>query len=232
MKAIISFIILVAVIFGGYALLNKKPAATPEPQESTEDTASIPDGTHTVDPNMNGTKQFDTTASVGTWTGTKTLIKDYEDTGTINIKSGFATFDKGILTGGEVVFDMDSIATTSTGRGSDAETNSKQASHMKSADFFDTATYPEAKFVMKSDGGGAGQSYLITGDLTIKGVTNTIEFPVNVDEANGVATITGAVSLDRTLWGIKYGSGKFFPDLGDKVIGDTFTLEFRAVTKI
>ena len=102
---------------------------------------------------------------------------------------------------------------------------------MKSPDFFDAAKYPEAKFVMKSGGGGGGQSYLITGDLTIKGVTNTVEFPVNVDEANGVATLTGAVSLDRTLWGIKYGSGKFFPDLGDKVISDTFTLEFRAVTK-
>jgi hypothetical protein len=37
--------------------------------------------------------------------------------------------------------------------------------------------------------------------------------------------------IDRTEWDIKYGSGKFFQDLGDKMINDAFTVKFNIVAK-
>lgn len=229
MKGFTIFIIIVAIAIVGF-LVFRKPAVAPvtETPDITSDTTS--GGSSNVNENLDGTKELDVTASSAKWTGTKTIIKDYTDTGTIKIKSGNAVFAKGILTDGEVVFDMSSIATTSTGRGSDADSISSQAKHMKSADFFDAVKYPEASFMIKDVTQENGK-YMLTGDLKIKNLTNSISFPVTVTEANGKATIKGLVAVDRTLWEIKYGSSKFFPNLGDKVIGDTFTLEFTAVTK-
>ena len=230
MKGFTIFIILVAIVIVGF-LVMRKPSEMPvtETENTTGDTNLS--NISTTDTSVEGTKEFDTTASSAKWTGSKTLIKDYTDVGTIDLKSGNAVFSKGVLTGGTVVFDMNSIATTSTGRGNEADALSGQAKHMKSDDFFDTAKYPEAKFVITSVSHEAGDTYMLTGDLTIKGSTHPTTFPVEVVTTNGKVTIAGTATIDRTVWDIKYGSGKFFPDLGDKVIGDEFTLEFKAVTK-
>lgn len=230
MKGFTVFIILAAIIIVGF-LIFRKPATAPviETADQNPDT-SLSDIT-TKDPSVTGSKELDITASSATWTGTKTLIKDYEDTGTINIKSGTAVFAKGVLTGGTVVFDMNSIATTTTGNGNSEGALSGQAKHMKSEDFFDTVKYPEAKYVITSVSHEAGDTYMLTGDLTIKDATHPTTFPVEVVTNNGKVSIIGTATIDRTVWGIKYGSGKFFPDLGDKVIGDEFTLTFTAITK-
>lgn len=228
MKSLVAVIILIVVVIGGYLLLSK-PANAPV----TEEVADAPMNTEpsAVDASLNGTKEFDTSASSAKWTGSKTLIKDYYDTGTINVKSGNAIFSKGTLTGGTVVFDMNSIATTSTGNGNSADALSGQAKHMKSADFFDATTYPEAQFVITGAAKESGTTYLLSGNLTMKGTTNPISFPAEVSSTSGKATISGTATIDRTLWNINYGSDKFFQDLGDKVINDIFTLEFKVVTK-
>lgn len=236
MKGLAIFLVGVAIV-GAILVFSKKadsPVVVDEnvPAEGTGDEAlANPDTTDNVDVSFNGTKELDSTKSEAKWTGSKTLIKDYYDTGTLNIKSGNAIFASGMLTGGEVVFDMESIATTSTGKGSDADTTSKMAGHLKSADFFDAETFPEAKFVIKSAAKESGNTYLVTGDLTIKGKTNTESFPVEVVTADGIATITGTATIDRTVYDVKFGSSKFFQDLGDNVINDEFTLEFKAITK-
>ncbi len=232
MKSLVAVAILIVVVIGGYFLINK-PINTPAPEDTNASDEAMGETEESVneDASINGTKEFDTSTSSAEWTGTKTLIKDYNDTGTINIKSGNAVFAKGVLTGGTVVFDMNSISTTSTGMGDESDKLSMQAKHMMSADFFDSAKYPEAKFVITSASRESAGNYILSGDLTVKGVTNPVSFPAMVTEENGKATVSGTATIDRTLWGVKYGSDKFFKDLGDKVIGDTFTLEFEAVTK-
>lgn len=231
MKGFIIFIVLVGLVAGGYFIF-KKPSPAPEsPTPTSNSTTSNASDISAVDKSVDGTKDFDTVGSEAHWTGSKTLIKDYYDYGTIGIKSGNAVFAKGILTGGTIVFDMNSIATISTGKGDSADATSGQAKHLKSPDFFDTAKYPEAKFVVTNATKQSGDIYLVTGDLTIKDKTNSISFPAVVAKVNGKATVSGSATIDRTLWEIKYGSDKFFADLGDKVINDKFTLEFKAVTK-
>ena len=229
MKSFVTILVLVAVLVGGYFLLNK-PADAPIAEETGD--APMNSESSKVDESVNGTKEFDTSASSAKWTGSKTLIKDYYDTGTINVKSGNAVFDKGILTGGVVVFDMASIATTSTAKGSDADTTSKMAGHLKSDAFFDTAKYPEAKFVITSSAWESGSTYLVTGDLTIKGKTAPASFPVEVTEStDGKIMVSGMATIDRTVYDVRFGSTKFFQDLGDNVINDEFTLEFKAMIK-
>ncbi len=231
MKSFATILVLLVVVVGGYFLLKADPDM-PTPNENTTGDAPMSGENTEVNESIDGTKEFDTSASSAKWTGSKTLIKDYYDVGSINIKSGNAVFTNGILTGGQVVFDMNSIATTSTGKGNDADTTSKMAGHLKSDAFFDVAKYPEAKFVITSAAKESGTTYLVTGDLTIKGKTAPASFPVQVTQsADEKAVISGTATIDRTVYDVRFGSTKFFQDLGDNVINDEFTLEFRAVTK-
>jgi len=41
----------------------------------------------------------------------------------------------------------------------------------------------------------------------------------------------GTAKLDRTKWDIRYGSGKFFQGLGDKMIYDDFEVTFDITAK-
>jgi hypothetical protein len=48
---------------------------------------------------------------------------------------------------------------------------------------------------------------------------------------NGKLVAIGETEIDRTKYDIRYGSGKFFEDLGDKMIYDTFTVKFKVGAK-
>jgi hypothetical protein len=67
--------------------------------------------------------------------------------------------------------------------------------------------------------------------MTIKGITNEISFPAKVSLANGTVKAVGTAKLDRTKWDIRYGSGKFFDGLGDKMIYDEFEITFDISAK-
>jgi polyisoprenoid-binding protein YceI len=66
-----------------------------------------------------------------------------------------------------------------------------------------------------------------TGELIIKGVTQPISFPVRRADDKYV----GKATFDRTKFGITYGSGSFFENLGDKVINDAVDVEFTLAVK-
>lgn len=229
MKGLSIFLILVIIVVLGFFVL-RKPADAPMPVENVSETSDeMPTaGEASVDESFDGTKEIDASASSAKWTGSKKLIKDYYDNGTIAIKSGNAVFADGILTGGEVVFDMTTITAVSTGKGDGED---KLSGHLKSADFFDVATYPEAKFVITDAARESSGTYIVTGDMTVKGKTAPVTFPIDVKETSGRAEISGMATIDRTVYDVRFGSEKFFQDLGDAVINDEFTLEFRAVTK-
>ncbi len=147
------------------------------------------------------------------WTGEKVTG---EHTGTLNFSNGFLNFKNENLTGGEFVVDMTSLKVTDLEAGKGKE---KLEGHLNSDDFFGVKNYKSAKLVIKNatkmDGG-----YKVTGDLTIKGKTNPITFDLAV-KGNSAST---KLKVDRTKYDIKYGSGSFFDNLGDKTIYDEFEL--------
>lgn len=161
------------------------------------------------------------------WEGSKTLLANYVDRGILMVKEGSAVVKDGIITSGEVIFDMNSITALSTGKqqGQDMLSN-----HLKSDAFFDTTKYPISTFVLKEAvrTGNAQNSfdYTLKGDLTIKGITNPVELPARVYSQSGEVHVDAVVTLDRTKWDIRFGSGKFFKDLADNVIDDMFTVTF------
>jgi len=161
------------------------------------------------------------------WAGSKTLIANYTDRGVIAVQDGSFVMEDGVITSGSFTIDMTSIGVESTGRGSG---ESMLTNHLKSADFFDVAEYPTSTFVIKSvTKTEAENEYTITGDLTLKGKTNEVSFPATITQQGEKLIAVGKAELDRTKWDVRFGSGKFFDNLGDNVIDDVFAVEFTLV---
>lgn len=149
-----------------------------------------------------------------------------EHTGTIGIAQGNLEFNKDQLSGGSFEIDMTSIANTDL---EDQEYKKKLEGHLKSDDFFGVEKFPKATLVIKKAKHEAGNKYQVKGDITIKGITNAIEFPAEVSIDGSKATASATITIDRSKFEVKYGSGSFFDNLGDKMIYDEFTLEVTLV---
>ncbi len=73
--------------------------------------------------------------------------------------------------------------------------------------------------MIKSIGTKDKKTYSVTADLTIKGVTNPIQFEMNVDGNKATTNL----KVDRTKYDIKYGS-TLAGAVADKAISDEFEL--------
>jgi polyisoprenoid-binding protein YceI len=170
------------------------------------------------------------TAEVGTskieWIGTKPTGKH---NGTINLSKGHVVVDNGRIVGGEMVIDMNSIVVLDL---TDPETNAQLRGHLLSADFFETETYPEARFVFTSveeykgeQTGSVKFTHLVSGNLTMKDVTRGVSFPAMVDFQEGsMKAVTEQFIIDRSEWNVRFGSRKFFDNLRDNFIHDDISL--------
>ena len=137
-------------------------------------------------------------------------------TGSVDLKSGALVFEEGALKGGEFVVDMPSLVSTDL----EGEYKGKLEGHLKSDDFFGVANHPTASLVFTEVKASGKNSYEVTGDLTIKGITKPVTFDVSVYGSKATATL----KVDRAEYDVRYGSGSFFDNLGDKTIYDEFDL--------
>jgi polyisoprenoid-binding protein YceI len=145
--------------------------------------------------------------------------------GKVKVESGAVTFDGVNVTGGEFIIDLSNI-TIEDIQGS---SNEKLLGHLKSDDFFSVAKFPTAKFLLSSVTPKSGKTFTIKGKLTIKGITNDIEFPADIVFSGKTMTATSKIKVDRTKYDIKYRSSNFFENLGDKTIYDDFELDLNLV---
>ena len=78
--------------------------------------------------------------------------------------------------------------------------------HLKTADFFDVAKFPEATFVSTSikPGGEKGASHTITGNLTLHGVTKAVTVPATISVTPATASVDSTFSINRKDFGINY----------------------------
>jgi polyisoprenoid-binding protein YceI len=156
------------------------------------------------------------------WTGTKVTGAH---NGSVKLKSGTVIVSGKHVTGGEFEVDLNTIANEDM-KGGMAD---KLVGHLKSDDFFAVDKYPTAKFVitkvapLKKEVNGA--NHTVTGKLTIRDKTEKISFPATIKVSADAATAKASVKVDRTKFDLKYGSGKFFKGLGDKMIHDEFTVD-------
>jgi len=158
-------------------------------------------------------KKIEVTKSKIEWLGKKMTG---QHNGTVNFKGGTLVFKGKKLTGGSFVVDMTSITTTDL----QGESRDNLNGHLKADDFFGTDKFPTSKLVFKKVIDKGNGVFTVTADLTIKDITAPVTFDMNV-KGNLAST---KFAIDRTKYGIKYGSGSFFDNLGNKAINDEFEL--------
>jgi len=176
------------------------------------------------------TYEVSTDKSKITWKGEKVIGSH---TGTLSLASGSITFNNGELVATKVTMDMTTIVNTDL---EDPTYNQKLVGHLKSDDFFSVDKHPKATFEATNfkeiRGAKEGQdNYTVTGNLTIKGITHQITFPVRIAVKSGKLEAYGKVVFDRTKWNIRYGSGSFFDGLGDNMIYNDIELTFALIAE-
>jgi polyisoprenoid-binding protein YceI len=161
-------------------------------------------------------KEINTKNSTVLWKGNK-VTGSHE--GVIKIKSGLLKFNKEELIGGEFEIDMNSLVCTDLS----GEYKGKLEGHLKSDDFFGVTKFPTATLKIKKVIKQKGNIYECTGDITIKGKTEVVQFNTTLNKNSATAKI----KIDRTKFDVKYGSGSFFDGLGDNMIYDEFDLNIN-----
>ncbi|MBN2263343.1 MAG: YceI family protein [Prolixibacteraceae bacterium] len=153
------------------------------------------------------------------WTGKKVAGSHY---GQIDLKEGSFTLKNDQIESGKFVIDMNSITCDDlTG-----DMNKSLVGHLKSDDFFSVETHPEATLLLSESTKLNNGKAIAKGLLTIKGITHPVEFEAT-QKGNKFSAV---INVDRTLYNVRYGSGKFFSNLGDNMISDEFTLEVELQT--
>lgn len=133
--------------------------------------------------------------------------------------------EKGKLVGGTVEIDMNTIEYADK-----ANTNTP-IKHLKSGDYFDVEKFPTSAFIITEVDSVIRDNIKVTGNLTIKGVTNPVTFPATIEVKDGIAKAKGKLTFDRTEWGIRYRSGKFYDNLADQAVSDDVVLLIEIVAK-
>ena len=173
---------------------------------------------------IDGYLKVNPAASDINWVGKKVTG---QHNGSIAIKEGTLQFKKGALIGGNFTIDMTSIKVLDL-QGSSA---GKLEGHLKSDDFFGTGSFPTATLIILDAKDKGKGNFDVKANLTIKGITKPVEFPVTLSPNGKGYKATANITIDRSQYEVKYGSGKFFDNLGDKTIYDDFELTVALVTE-
>jgi len=162
----------------------------------------------------------DTTKTQLFWLGEKVTG---QHTGTIKLQSGWLTWQDNKILSGEFNIDMSSIT--------ESENSKQLLGHLKSDDFFGVAKFPIAKLIITGSTSFEKGNAKVTGTLTIKGITNPIDFKAATQKKDDGVWFFANIVVDRTKYNIRYGSGTAFDNLGDKTIYDEFKVKVNLLVK-
>ncbi|MEL6970408.1 MAG: YceI family protein [Bacteroidota bacterium] len=174
------------------------------------------------------TLAVNTEASIINWIGAK--FTGDQHMGTLNISKGELATEGGQLVGGSFVIDMTSMKNTDLPEDKQGDL----VGHLSNGDFFEVESFPQATFEIAEVAaveGNPEQTHTITGNLTMKDITKSITIPAKVTMGeNGVSAETPQFVIDRTEWGIMYGSTTAGA-LKNKAIKDEIALQINLSTK-
>jgi len=168
---------------------------------------------------------IDTKESVLTWEGSMVFGFEEEHIGYVYISKGELLIEKDSLVGGTAEIDMSTIEYK------DKESKNTPVKHLKSPDYFDVEKFPVSTFSITKVEDAIRGNIKVTGNLTIKGITNPITFPAKIEVKDGIVEASGKVIIDRTQWGIRYRSGKFYDNLADQAVSDDIEIHMKIVAK-
>jgi polyisoprenoid-binding protein YceI len=173
------------------------------------------------------TQQIDPAKSTIKWYGKKVIGPGAHE-GKVRVQSGSVQTVDGKPKSAEVVADMASITDEDL---TDKTFNDKLTGHLKSDDFFDVEKFPTATIKVESLTETKPGEYDAKGTLTIKGKSAPVAFKAVETKGKDGNVVKTTLTVDRTAHDVRYGSGKFFQGLGDKMIADEFKLEVELFVK-
>lgn len=164
--------------------------------------------------------------SVIRWTG-RNLFNHHS--GTVSLAKGALGIEGGNLVSAAFEIAMDTIACEDL---ADAAMNRLLIQHLHTTDFFDVARHPVATFtsttceaIEKATPGRP--NFMLRGLFTLRGIAREIEFPIVAAAQGSRVTGQAQISLNRTVFGSRYGSGRFFRFLGKHVVNDLIELHLK-----
>ncbi|WDF32865.1 YceI family protein [Arthrobacter agilis] len=147
--------------------------------------------------------------------------------GISKVRGSFKDVDASLAVGSSL---EDSAITVTIMTASFTSGDENRDGHVKGADFFDVEQFPEMTFVSTSHS-GSGESYSITGDLTIRGITHSVVLEA---EFNGVAVdpfgttragVTASTTISRKEFGLTWNAAL---EAGGVLVGDKVTISIEA----
>ena len=160
------------------------------------------------------------------WLGTELTTKTHF--GSLRAQSGKLKIDKDGGVVGNITINMQSILVE------DLKGRSKEVleNHLKSDDFFGTDNFPTATLEFNSSNRyNDDGAHIFNGNLTIKGITNKVEFSAKLIKQNPLLHAIGKLVFDRSKYDVRFRSGSFFDDLGDKLILDDIEVDINLIAE-
>ena len=155
-------------------------------------------------------------------------------TGSVKITNGEIVVRNGKYSG-KVNIDMESLTNF------DLEGDELQPvliSHLKSDDFFLTKLFPNAAFEIL-DASPVETPFLsapnfeVKGNLELRGIKLNQDFIATVTEITSTSILVEAhFDIDRTRWGIIYGSTRFFEHLGMHLVFDLISIQIKLAASL
>jgi len=208
----LKFTLLACIVVGTYSCKNTEKEAEIAIEEASQATEMASEFT------------VDTAASQIMWEGSKPTGKHH---GTIRLASGNIHLNNGTPEAGNFVIDMHTINDEDLEgeQKANLEAHLKGTVEGKEGDFFNVTEFPTAKFEMTGFEGN-----IVKGNLTIKDKTNAIEFPATITIDGDKMTLKSETfEIDRTKWGVNYGSKSIFTNLGDQFVSDAVKITVSLV---
>ena len=176
---------------------------------------------------QDGRYELDLAASEIRFIGKNSLMGK-KHIGLFKFSEGHITLQDTAIYNAEFMIDMNSLS------GKDFEEKESQQNferHLKDSDFFDVAKHPTATIKLISSN---ERIYRVKtqSEVTIKGTTKKLELNVTLGTSgNDELKASGSMILNRTDFGINYGSGSIFENLGDNIIDDNVPIVYELTLK-
>jgi polyisoprenoid-binding protein YceI len=135
------------------------------------------------------------------------------------IKEATAILTDKCISGGKVVLDIANLEVLDL----QGEWKAKLEGHLKSPDFFEAEKYPEGVFEVTGCERGSGDTLYLSGNLTLRGVTKNVRFPIVYKYDPNQPTLEASFNINRQEWGISY-KGK-----ADDLIRDEVNIQVKLV---
>ena len=162
----------------------------------------------------------ETAQSQITWTGREVSTSYHY--GTLDFVSGNFEISNGAIVNGEFIVDMTSI----NNQDMEGDSKARLEGHLKSDDFFSVESYPTASISINSSELISDGKWNVSADLSIKGFTHPVNFEMISSEDGWSANLV----FDRSKYDVRFRSGSFFENLGDKLIYDDIELAINLTT--